>query len=177
MNMLIYIASTAESKVDAAKQAFSDISSPTFIPMAIASRVSDQPVGERETRQGAFNRLRTLQSHIITSQNIISTNNTPIFALSIENGLMKQGDGTWHDVAVIMLCNMLNGHETLTYSAGIPTDFQGMDDLERYQNLLRRFKGFQPNDVTGAFTNGRVTRTDILTQAIEVARGRLECNI
>lgn len=170
---IIELASSKSSKIEATQRAFQDMPDTRVHYTSIPSGVSDQPIGEIETRMGAYNRLETLKMKYYDTR--MTINEVPRYLVSIENGLMYCGDGVWHDIAVVMLYDTMKRKQALVYSAGIPTDFQGVADLNRYRNHIKRFR--EMNNVTAAFTNELVTRIDLLSQAIRIARGRVECDL
>lgn len=83
------------------------------------SGIAEQPVGEKQTLEGAKNRLAFAKAHAAE----VESKHTPDFFVSIENGIeeMPQGAG-WIDYALIIIEHAPSGTQFVTRSGSVSYD-------------------------------------------------------
>lgn len=140
------------------------------------SGVSIQPVGLREMELGAFNRLRAVQkAH-------------PLAAgwVAIENGLLLTPTRHWYDLAVVRVAS--RGHEIQVLSAAVEIPMRYIDAW-----LLRNpigsvtigqvikelsFEQKAPaQDPHLYLTHGRISRRQLITDAVRLAQAQLPLSL
>jgi non-canonical (house-cleaning) NTP pyrophosphatase/predicted phosphatase len=123
------------------------------------SNVSSQPIGWTETIQGAKNRLEYTKEK----------NPEADCWVAIENGLIlpEETYDIWNDVPVVALSWRHDPSRVIIIKgAGVPVSFKGLDDLKRYGSEISK----ADNRACEHFTSGVVTRSELITQAVKIAR-------
>lgn len=109
MPIYVYVASSSDSKLRGVKDAFEDYYNNDVVrifSVPVPSRVSAQPIGERETESGCRNRLVGLLHYISENKLHSLEARVRIYAISIENGFMKDDDGVWSDRAIVQIARV-----------------------------------------------------------------------
>ena len=165
----VYVGSTNPVKVNAARQAFSQVFPNHIIhceEMHAPSGVANQPMTEAETRLGAQNRVR----YCFES----SANQHMDFFVAMEGGVdqFEEGAATYAYVAI------LNSEERLMTgrSANLPLPNKvyqrllGNDELGNVMDELFNTDNIrQKGGAIGLFTNHAATRESVYTQALVLA--------
>jgi inosine/xanthosine triphosphatase len=174
--MRVVVGSGNPVKRDAAARVFDGA---TVEAVAVASGVSEQPVGHAETRRGAATRAMRALDEIGDDPM-----DAPDLGVGIEGGVAAVGDadgadGAGDGLSLVMWAAVTDG-DRLSYGGGptfpipdhiavrvrageelgpVMDDVLGVDDVARKQGAA------------GVFTAGRVTRTDALETAVAAAAG------
>jgi inosine/xanthosine triphosphatase len=163
--MKIWVASANPVKIEASK-----LGVETFFPdeelhmngLPVASGVSDQPFGDEETRLGALQRCRHL-----------NTLYPDDLSIGIEGGLEKTAFGM---LAFAWVCVARGKKRGLARSGSffIPDKVaqlvgQGMELGEANDIYYKKENSKQQMGALGLLSNGRLTRTDLYRHAVELA--------
>lgn len=123
-----------------------------FIPVDVASGVSDQPMSAEESIRGALQRAHSALTALDAG-----------FGVGLEGGL-EHIDNTWYCCGWIAVVDA-KGHEGVGSSVRMPVPQQAMDGIHEGQELGdvidRMFKGSnlkQQGGFFGCMTNGVLTR-------------------
>jgi len=118
------------------------------------SGIRSQPIGREETLKGSLNRLNHCKNSVANA----------VVYVGIENGLIEHTDG-WYDAPIITLAYGEKEPIIIT-GCEIKVSYKGEGDMERYMKEV----GLANNRVTEYFTHDKVTRFDIIRQAVKVAK-------
>ena len=175
-SQIIIVGSTSEHKLNAVHQAFQQT---TDLPFEIKgfkarSRINEQPVGIEETVQGALNRL----DH---AKELAKTHPWHI-AVGIENGIIPfqvMGVQRWMDYAWVVVENN-KGDLAIANSSGVefPSNYVEMArslgfDTITVGSIIAQETGCDGTDPHLYLTNRRVSRSEMLIQAVMNALGQL----
>ncbi len=167
----IAVASKAKQKINAVAEAcrelgFGDVEITGY---TAASGINEQPLGDRETTQGAKNRLDAV-GHAAPDADLW---------VAIENGIRPDEHHRWFDYAVVIVRNR-DGQEASAHSAGIIFPKNIIQET-----IKRDFKtttigkvftetyGGDPQDPHALLTHGAFPRERILAQAVVIALAQL----
>lgn len=158
--MKIAIGTTSDLKVRALKNALAKLEIEGEIaPLKTESGVSNQPFGYKETTKGAMNRATAAFEK-----------EAPDLALGIENGVVEI-EGNYFDIACV--CIKTNQDISISYSAGHPTPQWIIDEIKEtnteYGHITQRLSGDSEKDPLKYFSDGKIKREEVLSQAIEIA--------
>ncbi len=176
--MDIFVASTSEHKIgatrDAAKIAFHG-KTLNIKGHKAASGINEQPIGNEETLQGAFNRLTNLKTVIGGTRYDL--------LVAMENGLFvvnMNGTDMWIDSGWV-IAQDADGRQAIAQTAGVP--FPTADvEIARAEgfatvtagSVIARQPGVDGTNPHGYLTNSLVHRTETLKQAILAAMGQIQ---
>ncbi|MEE6452282.1 DUF84 family protein [Gottfriedia acidiceleris] len=162
--MKITIGSLNPTKVRAVQKVFKEFK---VEGLNVPSNVSNQPITDHETMQGAINRAHNAKNEGHSE-----------IGIGLEGGVMIEG-------GILFLCNwgaLVYENEVILASGAkilLPSEFinelrNGTELsvlMERYTNEkdIRSKEG-----AVGVFTNGRITRTEIFEHICELLFGQLE---
>lgn len=165
--MHVVVASGNPVKVEAARVAFSEQFPDAAIKMVTSpapSEVSDQPVGDRETLQGATNRVANARKQQPDGD----------FWVGLEGGV-DWFDGGLMTFAWIVVENR-DGKVGRSRSTALPLPPQvqrlvetGMELGEANDRVFSTSNSKQSGGAFGLLTNGEYTRTDIYAQTLRIA--------
>lgn len=163
----IYLTSASPIKIKATYNAFKSLGlSVNVLSVKTKSGVSEQPLSIEETLQGALNRIVDLENKL--------TNATHKAILSIEGGNAKllKNEADYHHVVAIVFKTPKRITKNI-FAPGlcipgkiikqIPTKYK---DLGEY---VQQNYGIKDKDPYVAFTNGKLTRENILQWCIKTA--------
>lgn len=167
----IAVASKTDVKINATKYAAEN---PRFIKLLggsvevvgvkVASGVSDQPMTDEETMQGAKNRARRILE-VVEDANI---------GAGLEGGLRKSPDGTYLITGFVYLLDR-NGRDGFGEAATVAVPEDVMDLVMQGQELSKAVEAVygtdtsNDRDCTGVITNGKLNATDYYTEAARLA--------
>ncbi len=166
--MRIVVGSQNPVKRDAVFQAFSQyFQQVEVITAPVSSGVKPFPMSQSETLQGAINRAQNAQKMEPSAD----------FSVGIEGGLFKLNDTTYiQAIAAVMKGSKLSVARSagLEVSQGLvdkldPTSDASKDTVDK---LMGRTNVFQNEGVMGVLTQNRLTRTQILRDAVICALPR-----
>lgn len=161
--MRLLLGSRSSIKRTAVLEAFGDLVHPEdLVCYASSSGVPEQPIGQEQTREGAFNRARDARRHCGADYD---------YVIGIENGIWEDGEG-WVDGACLCLLprswNGTNSHDNLSHS---PIFL--WSDLLAVPPVHERPFGEGPNgewsvlkDPHAILTEGRRPRAEFLKSAL-----------
>ncbi len=142
-----------------------------FVMIKADSGQNEQPENYAETYAGAKRRASIAKE---TDQNAV--------AIGIENGIFNLGsdeDPEYFDIAVIVILTKDNREITLT-SAGLPIPKQFVQkakalgfDKNTVASVIAREIGGDPNDPHTILTGGKVSRVQVLIDALVTALSQL----
>lgn len=163
MSLNLAVASKNPVKINAAKEAFeSFFLKDKFITQGYScpSEVSSQPMGERETLNGAKNRLQSLKAQVDDAD----------FYCSIEGGIEKI-DSQLFVFAWIILESKDIYQENKTATFRLPESLaslvnEGKELGDADDIVFKRENSKQQDGTVGALTNNLITRTDYYRHAI-----------
>lgn len=158
--MKIAIGTTSELKIRALKNALAKFEiEAEVVPLKTESGVSDQPFGYEETTKGARNRATAAFEKEI-----------PEMALGVESGLIEI-EGNYFDIACV--CIKTGNDESISYSAGYFTPQWIIEEIKEtnteYGHITQRLSGDSEKDPMKYFSNNKIKREEVLSQAIEIA--------
>jgi inosine/xanthosine triphosphatase len=136
----------------------------TFHSKGVPSGVRDQPLTLDETMRGAYNRSMNVYDEVTGAD----------FGFGIESGLMRAFDGRYLQIAV---CSLFDGDRP---SFGISSSYEHPDSvlkliLKEGKTVEEAYKieGYTRSDKLGSeegaigiWSNGRVKRLDVLSEAV-----------
>jgi inosine/xanthosine triphosphatase len=158
--MKVAIGTTSELKVRALKNALTKLEVKNeIVPLKTESGVSNQPFGYEETTKGAKNRA------MITFEK-----ENPDIALGVESGLIEI-EGNYFDIACVYI-KTKKGDESISYSAGYFTPSWIIEEIREknteYGHITQRLSGDSEKDPLKYFSEGKIKREELLSQAIEI---------
>lgn len=158
--MKIAIGTTSELKTRALKEALNKLGVEAEISsIKTDSGVSSQPFDYEETTQGAKNRATSA----FEKEN-------PEMAIGIESGLIEI-EGNYFDIACVYI--KTKEDESFAYSAGYFTPKWIIDEIKEtnteYGYITQRLSGDAEKDPFKYFSEGKIKREELLSQAIEIA--------
>lgn len=168
--MKIFVGSTSIHKIDAIKEVLREMfSKKNFIVegVKVASEINEQPIGNKETIQGALNRIKNVKLLIKNYD----------FIVGIENGVFEENiDGKikYFDVGWVIIENK-NGRQILTVSSGLEFDKKFVEKAkENHFNitageLISQELGGERTDPQSTLTRNFVSRKDMLKQALKIS--------
>lgn len=162
----IAVASKNPSKIKAVELACNQIFHREFYILEsfkAKSGVSDQPLGEEETYQGALNRAKDVQKNLPDAD----------FWVGLEGGLIKQFDTLQAFAWMVVLDKHQVGHAR-TASFTLPqaiVDFieQGYELGEADDRVFQRENSKHKDGAVGILTNGLIDRANYYAPAIILA--------
>lgn len=166
MMQTVVVASRNPVKIEAARQGFSRLfPDETFTVMGVdvPSGVSDQPMTDDETYQGAFNRATAARA----------AQPTAAYWIGIEGGLSAWGGDLLGFAWVVVLWGDLVGRSrTATFS--LPQEIvtlihQGIELGEADDIVFRRNNSKQGNGAVGILTGDVIDRTEYYAHAVTLA--------
>jgi non-canonical (house-cleaning) NTP pyrophosphatase len=174
---LVYVGSTSEHKLRAVREALDELSIPAeVVGVKAASGVNEQPVKSRENDEileGATNRAR----RALFETPIEQFKRKPIF-IGIENGIEFTKNTTMAlimDLASIVVIDE-NNVWYFANSAGHPVNYGDVEDARSrgfdkhtVASVTRERTGCDATDATPYYTGGRMTRAELLRQAVKIA--------
>lgn len=162
----VIIASENPVKINAVIQGFNKMISGhelTFSGCKTRSDVSDQPMTNEETRQGAFNRAKNAKALIADAE----------FWVGIEGGIEPTSDGMQAFAWIVILSNETSGMartSTFYLPHKIATLIeQGMELGEADDRVFNKSNSKQQNGAVGILTKNNITRTSYYTEAVILA--------
>lgn len=159
--MKIAIGTTSELKVRALNNALTKFEIESeIVSLKTESGVPNQPFGYEETTKGAKNRaIATLEKE------------GPDIALGVESGLIEI-EGNYFDIACVYIVTK-EGDESVSYSAGYFTPRWIIEEIKEknteYGHITQRLSGDSEKDPLNYFSDGKIKREELLSQAIEIA--------
>ena len=165
--MEIVVASLNPVKVNAVREAFSHhfpSAEMDFLPLRIDSGVSDQPLSDRETRQGACNRARNARLSRPDAD----------YWVGLEGGV-ERIDG---QLMAFAWMAVLGGCENLSMARSVSLPLppavsrlmdQGMELGEANDRVFSTVNSKHAGGAFGLLTNGRYTRESVYVQALSLA--------
>jgi inosine/xanthosine triphosphatase len=159
--MKIAIGTTSELKIRALKAALEKLGIEVEIaPVKTESGVSNQPFGYKESTKGARNRA----SSALEKENAD-------MALGVESGLIEI-EGNYFDIACVYI-KTKEGEESVSYSSGYFTPKWIVEEIKEknteYGHITQRLSGDVEKDPLKYFSEGKMKREELLSQAIEIA--------
>lgn len=172
--MIIKVASTNSTKVDAVQeilQDYSHLKNASVVSLNVPSEVSDQPKSLEETVQGAMNRAKNAFQDCT-------------YAFGIESELMSV-PSTKSGFMDVCVCAIFDGNE---YHLGLSSAWEApkqvmhhmlVEGLDMTQAAVKAGFTDNPNigaaeGLVGIVTKGRLTRKDYTKQAIRTALIHIE---
>jgi inosine/xanthosine triphosphatase len=159
----VVIASKNPVKINATEKAFEDVFADGFEFEGIStdSLVSDQPLSDKETLQGATNRLKNIQ-HVEAD-----------FYVSIEGGIDLL-DNNYEAFAWVVVSdnNKISKAKTATFPLPLKISNlikQGYELGEADDIVFNRSNSKQKNGAVGILTDNLINRTDYYAHAIILA--------
>ena len=167
---LVYVGSTSMHKIGAVHEAFVELGIEAEVAgMKVASGVNEQPVKSPENDEileGATNRAECAFERGCD------------LAIGIENGIEFR-KSTRHAIAVdIAYVVVINGDGGIHFatSTGMPVNYGDVEnaqsrgfDKHTVASVTAERTGCDPNDATPHYTGGRMTRAELLKQAVKLA--------
>lgn len=177
MKQLVYVGSTSEHKLRAVREALDELSIPAeVIGVKAPSGVNEQPVKSKENDEileGAVNRARLAIIGIPMDR----LAQKPI-QIGIENGIEFTKSSTValvNDLATVVLIDENNVWH-FANSAGHPVNYGDVEearsrgfDKNTVASVTRERTGCDATDATPHYTGGRMTRAELLKQAVKLA--------
>lgn len=159
--MKLAIGTTSELKIRALKKALDEMGIEADVSsIKTESGVSNQPFGYEETTNGARNRALAALGNGIYDM-----------AMGVESGLMKIG-GNYFDIACIII-ETKERVESISYSSGYFTPKWIVDEIKEqkteYGHITQRLSGDTEKDPLKYFSKNKMSREELLTQAIKIA--------
>ena len=163
--MKIVVASKNPVKVNAILKSFSACFSDQLevVPVTVSSGVSDQPMDEDETLQGAINRAAAARDEIPGAD----------FYAGIEGGVALHNDRLFAFAWIVIANHEFESHaRTATFE--LPPQireliFSGMELGDADDLVFNQQNSKQQNGAVGLLTNDRVTRETLYRQAAMLA--------
>ncbi len=158
--MKIVIGTKSELKIRALKNALVEFEIESeILSLNTHTGVPDQPFGFLETITGAKNRaMESFQKE------------NPDMAFGIENGLIEI-EGDYFDIACIYI--KTKDDESVSYSSGYFTPKWVIKEIKEknieYSDITKRLSGNSEKDPLKYFSEGKLKREELLTEAIKVA--------
>lgn len=184
---LVCVGSTSEHKLRAVREALDELSIPAeVIGVKASSGVPEQPVKSRENDEileGAVNRARNVYefaknvSHIAYDDVNISVTKCDL-AIGIENGIeftKSSAVALVNDLTTVVLIDENNVWH-FANSAGHPVNYGDVEearsrgfDKHTVASVTRERTKCDATDATPHYTGGRMTRAELLKQAVKLA--------
>jgi len=166
-NMKIVVTSNNPVKIAAVREAFR-IQFPCdeahLIPLSVSSGVSDQPMSDAETRQGALNRIDNARQEVPDVD----------YWVGLEGGL-DFFDGRLMAFAWMAVCDK-DGRDSTSRSVTLPLPPEvtklvcdGLELGEANDRVFSTLNSKQGGGAFGLLTDGRMTREGIYTQTLILA--------
>lgn len=165
--MRVVVTSHNPVKIEAVRKAFQSQFSGRdiqLIPISVESGVSDQPMSDRETRQGARNRVKKSRLELVDAD----------FWVGLEGGL-DLFDDQLMAFAWMVIANRENRiSETRSATLPLPPEIQelvsgGMELGEANDQVFSTINSKQGGGAFGLLTDGLLTRESIYTQTLILA--------
>jgi non-canonical (house-cleaning) NTP pyrophosphatase len=176
---LMHVGSESEHKLAAVRGACEDLClRARVVGFKTASRVNEQPSGLRETRRGAENRADGAWKETTDGDRRCD------LALGIENGVVDLADDVRLDPVVDMAVvsvaasnrHGLNRRRFVVVSGGYQIEHGDVDearirgfDEHTVGSVTAERTGCDGSDATPFYTGGRVSRAELLRQAVKTA--------
>lgn len=163
--MKISLGTTSELKIRAVKCAFAkfEIDEELF-PVEVVSGVSKQPFGFQEIITGSRNRASSALMEMDAD-----------LSIGIENGIVEI-EGNFYDLAGICIIEK-NKSESLNFSAGMPVPEWAIAEIKANDSELglitQRLSHGADKDPMNYFSNGKIKREEVLSQAIILALAQI----
>ncbi len=164
MKIKVVAASRNPVKINAVREGFlSYFDSVGAEGIDVSSGVPDQPVGDKETLLGAYNRAKNAKKEIPGAD----------FWVGIEGGIEHRGEGTmafaW---AVVLSAGKYGEARTTTFM--LPAPITGLlnkgDELgTAIDKVFNQDNSKQKRGAVGSLTKGQVSRTKLYVQAVQLA--------
>jgi len=175
---IVALGSTSIYKRDATLKTFQEVYPNYEIEIVLlkaASEINSQPIGNEETLLGAMNRLKNTK--------IALEGKHYDFVVAMENGIisiLNGKDTLWFDVGWIILEDA-EGRQSVSVSTGVNFPNRFIAEAE-HRGIQGSTVGAIIAQETGAdewnphqyLTNGQLSRTDLLGQALKTAIGQLQ---
>ena len=163
----IVLGSTSTHKLDAVQQACKKLGLEATVTGAkTSSGQNEQPVGLKETFDGALTRAVSARSQ-----------NPDSVAIGIESGIFRFGITL--DIAIVVILTS-DGRQIVTNSEGIqfPEEYVKTAEERGFKtttvgSVITEQLGGDPTDPHSILTNGKVTRTMTLVNALMIALQQL----
>ena len=176
--MDIFVASTSEHKIGAAREAAKlAFSGKTLLVKGhkAASDINEQPVGHDETLQGALNRLAHLKELVGATRFDL--------LVAMENGIAvvhtEKGD-MWFDTGFVIVEDA-NGLQGIALSTGIRFDNADVEEARglgfattTVGSIIAKRTGADGTDPQKMLTNKLVSRAEMMKQALLAAIGQVQ---
>jgi len=164
--MKVLITSENPVKLNACKQAFNSVFSHkeiTYGTTKVSSNVSDQPLSDKETLQGALNRI----------ENVRDVAGGYDFIVGIEGGAEIRGEKGYSFAWIVVEHHQKTGRAR-TAAFEIPQNAvemlkKGYELGDANDVLFRLHNSKQKNGAIGILTNDLVTRTELYSPAVIMA--------
>lgn len=157
--MIVYVGTTSEQKINHLKNelllSFNKIEIHAF---DVASDVSDQPVGLKETTEGAKNRAKKAWD--------LGSNNTGAIAIGMEAGFMIAGDS----VSLVCVSGLYDGNVFYIGTSGtlsIPMAvYKEVLNNKQFGDAIRSYKISDNDHFTGSIINELIQREISFRQSL-----------
>lgn len=158
--MKVAIGTTSELKIRALKNALTKLGVESeIISLKTESGVPNQPFGYEEATKGAKNR----------SEAVLVESSSDI-AIGVESGLIEI-EGNYFDIACVYI--KTKNDVSVSYSAGYFTPQWIIDEIKEtdteYGHITQRLSHDSDKDPIKYFSEGKIKREELLSQAIELA--------
>ena len=177
-NIRIGLASNSKIKIESVEKSFSKLCpNIEIITRNTKSDINEQPIGFTETILGAQNRMNYLIEVLKFTPQVD-------FYISIENGLIQLSQEKWLDIAWVILIDAKTNKKYEGSSSGILFDKHIVEESKRIGwetttagSIMAKKSLCDPTDPHSFLTNGRVGRSDMISQTIDVLIGQSETNL
>lgn len=180
--MLVVVGSTNPVKINATKLEFAlafPQDSIKTIGIKVSSNVSDQPIGLEKVTKGAINRAKNVLQKVREEHASEFLTHSEIYAVGIEAGFVPIPSSI-SGYLDFQFCAIINLEGKLSLSSGSGLDFPPhvvkllLDnphmELGDIMGQLSGDKNIKNNEgAIGFYSHGRITRTDITRQGVQMA--------
>lgn len=174
-NMInIAIGSGNKAKIDAARDGFQQVLKDTHLVLHgfnVSSGVPDQPVGDDETKRGAFARAKAAYDEYI-----IKNGCAPAYSIGMEGGIsqMSSDAGAMECFAWIVVTDGNRYGSARTASFSLPTEIsslvcQGVELGHADDIVFNRHNSKEGSGTVGHLTKGIIQRSGYYSHAIVLA--------
>ncbi len=165
--MRIAVASMNPVKLAAARQGFEQAFPDLVVNIhgnALVTDVPDQPIGDKQTYQGALARVNALHTQTPNAD----------YWVGIEGGVQRTIDGSYDSFAWIIVQQGEQRSSSRTSTFPLPPRVcqyldEGLELGDADDLVFGRSQSKQQNGAVGLLTADKITRTDLLSQSVFLA--------